>query len=213
MATVTTWTNVQVNIQSALGSALVISGITKADPGVVTSAGHGLSNGDYVLLSSQGMTELDGRVFRVANVTTDTFELENEDTTAYNTFSSGSAQEITFGTSLTTALTVSASGGDPNFIDVTTIHDSIQKQIPGNASAANFSFENVWDPNDAGLIALKAASDVNSPRAVHFVFSNGRRVLFNGYVSATLLPTGQAGGAVQTPVTITMFGRPTAYAS
>ena len=47
-------------------TGLNISAITKADPGVVTSATHGLTAGDYVILDGiVGMTELNGRQFRV----------------------------------------------------------------------------------------------------------------------------------------------------
>lgn len=213
MPTITKWSNVAVSIQSALAAADTITGITKADPGVVTATAHGISDAAYVLLTVQGMSQVDGRVFRVAGGDANTFQLEGEDTTAYTTFSSGTAQAITFGTSLTTALNVTASGGEAAFIDVTTIHDDISKQIPGNASAAVFSFESIWDVSDAGLQALKAASDAAAPRAVMFAFSNGQRVVFNGYVSATLLPTGSAGEVVKTPVAITMFGRPTVYST
>lgn len=100
---VSLWSKVAVAIQSALGSALTISAITKANPGVATSAAHGLSNGDVVLISAQGMHQVDQRVFRVANVAANTFELEGEDTTNYDTFTSGDAKLITFGTTLATA--------------------------------------------------------------------------------------------------------------
>lgn len=213
MAVITKWTNVSVSIQSALATAVAITAITKANPGVVTATAHGLANGEYVYVTAQGMSQIDGRVFRAANVTANTYELEGENTTTYTTFSSGTSEEITFGTSLTTATGVTASGGDPNFIDVTTIHDNVQKQISGNASASSFSFDSIWDPADAGLIALKAASDAGTQRAMMLAFSNGRRVLFNGDISATLLPTGNAGEAVKTPVAITMFGRPTVYST
>ena len=42
------WTNVAVYIQSALAASKTITAISKANPGVVTSAGHGYSTGDYV---------------------------------------------------------------------------------------------------------------------------------------------------------------------
>lgn len=213
MATVTTWTGVTVSIQSALATAVAISGISKADPGVVTHASGAQSDGAFIVLDVEGMTQLDGRVFRVDNPTSTTLELEDENTTSYSTFSSGSFQAITFGTSLTTATGLTASGGEPNFIDVTTIHDTISKQVPGNTSAATYSFESIWDVSDAGLLALQAASNAQSPRAVKFTFRNGQIMVFNGYVSATLLPIGNAGDKVTTSVTITMFGLPTVYAS
>ena len=208
------WSNVAVAMQSALGADLTITGITKANPGVVTSTAHGLSNGDYVVLTVQGMHQVNGRVFRVANQATNTFELEGENTTAFDTFSSGTAAEVTFGTSITTATTLQSSGGDFEFIDTTTIHQGQKTQIPGLPNPATYTFENLWDVSDAGLIAMKAASDAQAQRAFRFTFGSGGQIMvFNGYCGASLLPGGSAQDKVTTGTVITMFGSPTYYAS
>ena len=112
---VTKWSNVAIAMQSALGSALTISSITKASPGVCTSTSHGLSNGDYVYMEVNGMWQLQGRVFRVCTVATNTFNLEDVSsgtgisTSSFDTFTSGYAYKITFGTSITTATSMNAS--------------------------------------------------------------------------------------------------------
>lgn len=214
--TVSVWSNVAVAMQSALAASQTISGITKANPGVATYTGSDtLSNGDYVKIAAQGMHQVNGRVFRAANVdgTGNTFELEGEDTTNYDTFSSGSFEEVTFGTTLATATGLSASGGDFSFIDTTTIHDEQQTQIPGVATAAVYTFENIWDPSDAGLAAAKLASQTKAQRCFRFTFANGAKVVFNGYVGCTLLPVGNAQDKVTTPMVVTMHGAPTAYSS
>lgn len=55
-----------------------ITAITQADPGVVTITAHGYSNGEEVQIEDVvGMTELNGRNFRVNNVTANTFELQD----------------------------------------------------------------------------------------------------------------------------------------
>lgn len=64
-----------------------ILGVTKANPAVVTTDGaHGWSNGDEVTISGiVGMTELNGRNFKIANVTAVTFSLlEMDGVTAIN---------------------------------------------------------------------------------------------------------------------------------
>jgi hypothetical protein len=78
-----------------------ITGVTQADPGVITSNSHGFSNGDEIYIDSvAGMTELNGRNYRVANATTDTFTLTNLfgdaiDTTDFTAYTSGgTATEI-----------------------------------------------------------------------------------------------------------------------
>jgi hypothetical protein len=209
------WSNVQVAIESAAATAVDITGITKANPGVVSwSTGTDPTNGDFVRLKNvQGMTQVADRIVKVANVNGagNTFEISGENTTNYSTFSSGQFEVITFGTSLTVATGLSASGGEAQFVDITTIHDTVSKQIPGVASAAVYNFTCAWDPADAGLLALKSASITRTVKAIKFTFSGGAVVVFNGYISASLLPTGQAQGLVETAVSVTMFGAPSVY--
>lgn len=72
------------------GAGLTITGITQANPGVVTSAGHGYTNGDEIVISGVvGMTQVNGRTFKVAGVTANTFELSGENTSGYTAYSSG----------------------------------------------------------------------------------------------------------------------------
>lgn len=215
MATVSIWSNVGVAVQSALATAITISAVTKANPAVVTYTGTDPTNGDYILVTAQGMSQIDARVFRVANVSagSNTLELEGVDSTLYSTFSSGSAQVITFGTTLATLTGLSSSGGEFAQIDTTTIHDDVAKSIPGLATAISYNFESIWDPADAGLVALKSASDAKVRRAMRFTFANGQKVVFVGYVGYTGLPGGNAQDKVTTAVQITMESKPTVYAS
>lgn len=80
-------------IQETFNPTQVITGITKANPAVVTYAGaDNFSNGDIVFLSSiSGMTELNDERYTVANVNTgsNTFELSGIDSSGYNTYSGG----------------------------------------------------------------------------------------------------------------------------
>lgn len=214
MATVRKWANVAVAMQSALAAADTITGITKANPAVVTATSHGLSNGDYVVLTVQGMHQLNGKVVRVANQATNTFECEGVDSTLYDTFSSGTAEGITFGTSITTATTMSATGGDFDFIDTTTIHVNARTQIPGLANSLAYTFDNLWDIADAGQIAMKSATDSQAQRAFKFTFGTGGPIMvFTGYVGFSGAPTGNAQDKVTASAVITAFGTPTYYAS
>lgn len=214
MATAVKWSNVAVAIQSAIAGAKTITAITKASPGVVSSTAHGYSNGDLVLLEVQGMHQVNKRVFRVASSAADTFALEGENTTNYDTFVSGSAYKLTLGTTLSTVTDVDASGGEFDQLDTTTIHGNTKSSIPGSASASVFQFGNIWDPTDAGLAALNAASKAGSELAVKFTFGTGGRIMvFLAQIGASLLPTGSAGQVVKTPATLTAQGVPTYYAS
>lgn len=216
MANISLWTSVGIAVQSALATAQAISAITKANPGVATYVGADPANGDYIYLSSiLGMSELDDRIFRVANdnAGANTLELEAENTTSYGTFSSGNMQVVTFGTTLAIVTDLSVSGGDFDQIDTTTIHDSVKKQIPGAASPIVLSGSCIWDVADAGFVALKAASDIKAKRGVKISFANGQKTVFTGYIGFTGMPTGSAQDKVVTPFQVTMFGKPTTLAT
>jgi hypothetical protein len=213
MATARKWSNVAVAMQSALGADITITAISKASEGVVTAT-NTLANGDYVVLATLGMWQLNERVARVKSVSGSGFTLEGVDTTAFDTFTSGTCNKITFGTSITTATSMSSSGGEFDFIDTTTIHGNAKTQMPGLPNPSTFSFENIWDVADAGLLAMKDAADAQAKRAFKFTFGTGGQIMsFNGYVGATLLPGGQSQGLVTTSSVITMNGTPTYYAS
>lgn len=78
-----------------------ITGITQADPAVVTANSHGYSNDDEVFIFDVlGMTEVNGKSFIIKNVTANTFELQDQDevdidSTLFNAYTSGGiAQKI-----------------------------------------------------------------------------------------------------------------------
>ena len=126
-----------------------ISGITKANPAVVTCTSHGFAHGDEVEIDGVvGMTQVNGRRFLVSNQATNTFELNGldnstEDSTGYDAYSSGGTANQTFVT-----ITNGATTPD-NTISLT-----------GAAGVRKYSFyklsEGVWgymgdgDPTGAG---------------------------------------------------------------
>jgi len=72
------------------GVVATITAATAANPVVVTAAGHGLSNGDSVMIDYvAGMTELNGNTYTVAGATTDTFQLSGVDGSSYTAYTSG----------------------------------------------------------------------------------------------------------------------------
>lgn len=219
MANAKKWSNVAVAMESARAAAQTITGITKAAPGVVTTSGTLPTNGAYVLLEVEGMVQLNGAVYRVTGATGSTFKLVDVDgteldTTAFDTFASGTFAVVTLGTSITTATTVSPSGGDFEQIDITTIHDTQRKTIPGLPSAMSYAMDHIWDVGNAGLQALNEAYKANAKKVIMFTFgTGGPKMVFEGNVGAHLAPGGQSQGLVTTNTVFTLSGFPTYYAS
>lgn len=76
-----TLTETAAGVTNSYSAAGAITGATAADPVVITDASHGLSNGDTIRITDVGgMIELNNNSYRVANVTTNTFELQNPET-------------------------------------------------------------------------------------------------------------------------------------
>lgn len=80
----------RVNDDNSDSTNVSITGATQANPVVITAASHGMDNGNVVDISGVvGMTELNGNTYAIANVTTNTFELENIDGTGFTAYTSG----------------------------------------------------------------------------------------------------------------------------
>jgi len=218
--TVAKMSNVAIAVQSALGTAKTITAISKAAPGIVTAT-HDFSNGDYVVMNVLGMFQVNNKVFRVCNISsTVSFQLEDVsggtgiDTSAYDTFSSGTCQKITLGTSISTASNVQATGGDFNMIDVTLIHTNQKAEIPGAANPVKFELTHLWDPTDSAQKALKVASDNQTQLAFKFTFGAGGKIMvFVGYVGFVNTPQGTAQDKITSAMSITAYGTPNYYSS
>jgi len=83
------FSNLKIRFYKDSGSILegnkTITGITQANPAVVTATSHGYSNGDEVLITAVvGMTEVNSKRFLVAGKTTNTFQLTDKDGTNIN---------------------------------------------------------------------------------------------------------------------------------
>lgn len=81
-------------------TATTITGATQANPVVVTDTAHGYSDGDEIYIESVvGMTELNGRFFRVNNSNPNDYELtdlfdNNVDGTGFTAYTSGGAPKL-----------------------------------------------------------------------------------------------------------------------
>jgi len=103
------------------GAAKTITGITKANPGVVTtSTDHGYANGDFVYLSGvNGMTQVNGKIYKVALISGQNkkFSLQtvsgsnvNTNTNSYSTYSSGGTSQRCYNSTCDIAVTSAAHG-------------------------------------------------------------------------------------------------------
>jgi hypothetical protein len=205
------WTNQTVQMQSAIGAVQVIDAITKASNGVVTkNAGATLpSNGQYLLLTINGMKQLNYRVVKVSGATGSTFTL-GIDTTLFDTFVSGTYQVLTMNLAFSSVRDPNPSGGDPVFEPTTTVHDSDDTEAIVSSTPQGFSWTLDWEPTNAALLAANTAFVARTPRAFRIADADGSEYLFYGYVSAPLNPT-VSGKKKVTPMAIRLLGTGSAY--
>lgn len=205
------WSNVDIDIQTAKGTPITLNSISKADPGVVGYTGTDPTEGDILVFDVVGMTEVHTRAFQAeaVNGSANTFNIEP--TIGYHTFVSGTATPITLGASMTNVQDVNASGGEPEFADITTVHDQVRRRVPTVVSPFSIQFGCLFSPDDAAMKELKLASSTLTTRVVRVTFADGSFMVGNAYVSAAGVPTGSAQDVVKTNVSFEFQGLPTVY--
>jgi len=174
------------SVHTAAAATKTITGITAANPGVVTATSHGYSNGDLVVLASiVGMVELNGRVCRVANVTSNTFELAGVDTSSYTAYASGgTASKLTMA-AVANCRTVGTPAPTAPEIDVTNLSSTAKEYLLGLVDNGSVKVEVGVDFSDSGQTAMRNA---NISRAVKYfaikIGNSGYYVYFAGYVKS-----------------------------
>jgi len=201
-------------IGSAYGSALTVTTLTNANPGVATSTAHGLSNGDYVVVTS-GWSRLNNRLVRVAGVTANTFELEGINTTDTDIYPSGSGigsvREVTTFTQITQVLQPTSQGGEQQFLAYQFLEDDAQTEIPTTKTAGGFNFSVADDPTLTGYIAMAAANDDREARALRVNLANGSKLCYYAYLTLNETPSLTVNELMACQATARFLNKPTRY--
>ena len=205
-----------IHIGSAVGSALTVTAATNANPCVMTSTAHGLSNGDYVIVTS-GWARTTDRVFRVANITANTFELEGHNTTDTTIYAAGSGtgsvKKVTTWTQITQVLSVSSQGGEQEFAEYQPLEGDRKVRIPTVKSGGSLDIEVGDDPTLAGFIAAAAANDDRVARALRITNANTSKSLFYSYVSADKVPQMNVNEVQRARISLSHLNEATRYTS
>lgn len=181
----------QFKVQTALGTAQPITGITQADPAVVTSGSHGNVDGDVVKMyipADGGMIELHDNLYVVDGAST-TYELSGVDSSEYTAFTAGSpapyAQRVTFSNFCElTGANQQDGGADQN--DVTTICSTAKEFEQGLSDSGTLSLDFNWAGNQTVQAALRAAKISGDQLAFKIIFPNsGGTIIMIGTVQST----------------------------
>lgn len=167
------------------GSAKVVSGVTKANPGVVSSTSHGLANGSVGYFDTLvGMAELEGQVARVSGSATGSFNAEGVDTTNFDTFTSGNFIPVTAWKTLSQSTEYQIGGGDGAVEDFTTLLDKKDKsrKVTLGAETVTINCKSLTADNEA-MAKIRSTARALGYLVFRATLHDGSQRLFRGQPS------------------------------
>ena len=180
-------------IGTGSGGAKTITGVAPGNPSIVTSAAHGLNNGDVVAIAALvgTVSAMNGLSLIVKNKTTNTFALDFDSTGLAYT-SGGTATPVTW-TQVNNIKTFSGFDGQASEVDRTNMSSLAKEIILGLVDYGQFSFDADYDFADAGQAAVLASQVAGSLKTYKLTLPDTHTATFTAY--AKKMPT--AGGVDQ----------------
>ena len=193
-----------------------ITAISNANPAVASTLTPA-AIGDYVVIAS-GWGLLDQRVCRVSAVAAGvSMTLEGVDTSDIIKYpigtGIGSFRKITAWSQLSQVKGVSASGGAQQFADITSITDTVKRQIPTIKDAVTMTVDVFDDPSLPWYADVSAADDARSPYGLLMTFPNGSKLVANSYWSILDVPTMATNEALMTQISLSYAAEPLRYST
>lgn len=195
-------------------AAKAVSAITNASPAVATSTAHGYVDGDEILLTS-GWEDATDTVFRVDQLTADTFQLLGLNTTDLNFYPTGSgageARKVSTWVEMPQVLGISTSGGDARFTTISPLAKRNDINVPTGFNAMSISITLGHDPSNANYQQMLDISRTLEKVAFKMVLSGGAVGYGYGYMNVAEAPQLNRNQANQVNASITLLGRFMSY--
>jgi hypothetical protein len=201
---------------NTLAAAKTITAITNANPAVATATAHGYSDGDEIVLTS-GWEDATDTVWKVDELTTDTFSLLGLNATSTNFYPAGSgagtAQKVSNWTEIPQVLSIATAGGDARFTTISPIARRNSINVPTGFNATSITLTLGHDAANATYQSMLDISRSLSKVAFKMVLSGGAVTYGYGYMSVSEAPSLNVNQANQVTAAITLLGRSISYAS
>lgn len=197
--------------------AKTLATMTNAAPTVATSVAHGFSDGDEIVLTS-GWEDATDTVFKVDQLTADTFSILDLDTTDTSFYAIGggansTAKKISGWTEIPQVLTIATSGGDARFTTISPLARRNAINVPTGFNPTSITLTLGHDAANANYQTMLAISRKLSKVAFKMVLSGGATTYGYGYMSVSEAPSLNVNQANQVTAALTMLGRSISYAS
>lgn len=171
-------------VATGTGSAISITAVAEGNPTVLTSAAHGLSNGDVVTISgSTAPAGLNGQ-FVVMFCTANTFAIAL-DTTGGASFAGTTTATPVQWTQVGNFKTIKGFDGKTTIIDVTNLSSTAKEKRAGLIDPGQFAFDADIDLSDAGQAAIRAFQVSSSVANYKLTLPNARTATFAALVEST----------------------------
>ena len=200
-----------VAIQTATGTALVITGITAADPPVVSfTPGADPADGTIIEIDGVvGMTELNGRAYVTDNLSAGvSFELKGVRASGYTAYgSAGTATPLTM-TEIANAKDFDLQPDEAPEYSRTNLRSVRQEFAVGLAGSWTASFNYDVDTTDTGQAELEIAQDDGLSRGVSLTLASGAVFAGLGFVKSASA-AGSPDSDVSGTINVRGTGQPT----
>lgn len=195
-------------------SQVAITALTNADPAVASAAAHGYLDDDEILLTSGWEDATDG-VYRVDQLTNDTFGIKGLDTTDTTWFSAGSgagsAQKVSNWVEIPQVLTIATSGGDPRMTTISPLARRNAINVPTGFNAQTITLTLGYDASNENYQQMLAVSRTLRKVAFKMQLSGGVTSYGYGYLAVSEVPQLSSGQANQVQAAFSLLGRSISY--
>lgn len=196
---------------AARAAAKTITGITAANPPVVSSTSHGYIAGDVVYIDGViGMTQVNGRAFVVANPISGSFELKGIDGTGYSTYASGGSAYKTTLTEIGEVRGVEGFDGQASEDDTTHLRSLAMEFQTGLQDFGNVTLS-LGLIVDAGQTKLNSLKESANAAVFTITLSDGRTSAFLAFVKSFTF-SAQRNVSVAGQVVLRVTGAPAWFA-
>ena len=214
---ITLTTGSTLSVAKTYAASLNFTAATNASPCALTVVGSTIVAGDYVEVNS-GWGLLDKRLVRAGAGTSATSivleGIDTMDTTKYPAGAGvGSVRKVSAWTQISQVKSISASGGQQQYADVTSIVDVVTRQIPTVRGAVEMTVDVFDDPSLAWYAAVMKADDARAPYGMILAFPNGSKTVANAYWSLMRVPTMAQNEALMTQISLSYAAEPVRYAT
>ena len=198
------------------GAAKSVTALTNGNPAVATSTAHAMVDGTEVLFTS-GWEDATDTVYKIDQLTADTFELEGLNATDINFFPAGSglgdAKVVSTWLEMPQVLGISTQGGDARFTTISPLAKRNDINVPTGFNAMSINVTLGHDPANANYQTMLDISRTLSKVAFKMVLSGGAVAYGYGYLSVSEAPQLNRNQANQVNAAITLLGRFISYAN